>query len=101
MYFKNVESNTKPSGLEYNKISNEMAFVMIRRNIKSETRKDENSGSQTVYVYDEVQFKTNQPESYVANHEDDLFNMLSGSTPSMEERLDALEKAVAEIGGLL
>ena len=90
MYFKNVESNTKPSGLEYNKISNEMAFVMIRRNIKSETRMDENGGSQTVYVYDEVQFKTNQPESYV-----------SGSTPSMEERLDALEKAVAEIGGLL
>ena len=39
VYFKNVESNTKPSGLEYNKISNEMAFVMIRRNIKSETRK--------------------------------------------------------------
>lgn len=101
MYFKNVESNTKPSSLEYNKISNVMAFVIIRRNIKSETRKDENGNSQIIYEYDEVQFKTNQPESYVINHEDDLFNMLSGSTPSIEERLEALEKAVTEIGGLL
>ena len=101
MYFKNVESNTKPSGLEYNKISNEMAFVMIRRNIKSETRMDENGGSQTVYVYDEVQFNTSKDEAYVTSHADDLYRMMSGSMPTIEERLNALEKAIAEIGGML
>lgn len=101
MYFKNVESNTKPSGLEYNKISNEMAFVMIRRNVRSESRTYEDGKEQTVYIYDEVQFNTSKDEEYVVSHADDLYRMMSGSMPTIEERLNALEKAIIEIGGLL
>lgn len=101
MYFKNVESNTKPSGLEYNKISNEMAFVMIRRNVRSESRTYEDGKEQTVYIYDEVQFNTSKDEAYVTSHADDLYRMMSGSMPTIEERLSALEKAIIEIGGLL
>ena len=55
----------------------------------------------TVYIYDEVQFNTSRDEAYVTSHADDLYRMMSGTKPTIEERLDALEMAIAEIGGLL
>lgn len=101
MYFKDTESNERPSGVSYRALPNGNAFVMIRKNIRSENRQNEDGGTQNIYVYDEVQFETQKDESYVNAHADDLYRMLSGTTPTIEERLNALEKAIMEIGGLL
>ena len=49
----------------------------------------------------EVQFETDESKAYVEAHLDNLYRMHSGTTPTYEDRLRALEKAVAEIGGLL
>ena len=101
MYFKDTESNERPVSMSYEKLPNGQAFVMIRKNIRSESRTCEDGGEQTVYVYDEVQFNTSKDEAYVASHADDLYRMMSGSIPTIEERLNALEKAIIEIGGML
>ena len=101
MYFKNAESNERPVGMSYEKLPNGQALVMIRKNIRSESRTYEDGGEQTVYIYDEVQFNTSKDEEYVISLADDLYRMMSGSKPTIEERLDALEMAIAEIGGLL
>ncbi len=101
MYFKDTESNERPVGISYEKLPNGQALVMIRKNIRSESRAYEDGREQTVYIYDEVQFNTSKDEEYVSSHADDLYRMMSGSTPTIEERLDALEMAIAEIGGLL
>ena len=101
MYFKDTESNERPVGMSYEKLPNGQAFVMIRKNIRSESRTYEDGRDQTVYIYDEVQFNTSKDEEYVSSKADDLYRMMSGSMPTIEERLNALEKAIAEIGGLL
>lgn len=101
MYFKNAESNERPVSMSYEKLPNGQALVMIRRNVRSESRTYEDGGEQTVYIYDEVQFNTSRDEAYVTSHADDLYRMMSGTKPTIEERLDALEMAIAEIGGLL
>lgn len=101
MYIKDTESNERPVGISYEKLPNGQAFVMIRKNIRSESRTYEDGREQTVYIYDEVQFNTSKDEAYVTSHADDLYRMMSGSTPTIEERLDALEMAIAEIGGLI
>ena len=101
MYFKDTESNERPVGMSYEKLPNGQAFVMIRKNIRSESRTYEDGREQTVYIYDEVQFNTSKDEEYVSSHADDLYRMMSGTKPTIEERLDALEMAIAEIGGLL
>ena len=101
MYFKDTESNERPVGISYEKLPNGQALVMLRKNIRSESRAYEDGREQTVYIYDEVQFNTSKDEEYVSSHADDLYRMMSGSTPTIEERLDALEMAIAEIGGLL
>lgn len=101
MYFKDTESNERPASMSYEKLPNGQALVMIRKNIRSESRTYEDGGKQTVYIYDEVQFNTSKDEEYVVSHADDLYRMMSGSKPTIEERLDALEMAIAEIGGLL
>ena len=101
MYFKNAESNERPSSISYEKLPDGQALVMIRRNVKSESRTYEDGSEQTVYIYDEVQFNTSKDEAYITSHADDLYRMMSGSTPTIEERLNALEMAIAEIGGLL
>ena len=101
MYFKNAESNERPVSMSYEKLPNGQALVMIRKNIRSESRTYEDGGEQTVYIYDEVQFNTDKDEEYVTSHADDLYRMMSGSMPTIEERLNALEKAIIEIGGLL
>ena len=38
MYFKDTESNERPVGMSYEKLPNGQAFVMIRKNIRSESR---------------------------------------------------------------
>lgn len=101
MYFKDTESNERPVGMSYEKLPNGQALVMIRKNIRTEIRTYEDGREQTVYIYDEVQFNTDKDEVYVTSHTDDLYRMMSGSKPTIEERLDALEMAIAEIGGLL
>ena len=101
MYFKDAESNELPVSMSYERLPNGQAFVMIRKNIRSESRTYGDGSEQTIYVYDEVQFNTNKDEAYVTSHADDLYRMMSGSTPTIEERLNALEMAIAEIGGLL
>ena len=101
MYIKDAESNEHPVGMSYEKLPNGQAFVMIRKNIRSESRTYEDGREQTVYIYDEVQFNTSKDEEYVSSHADDLYRMMSGTKPTIEERLDALEMAIAEIGGLL
>ena len=101
MYFKDTESNERPVSMSYEKIPNGQALVMIRKNIRTEIRTYEDGREQTVYIYDEVQFNTSRDEAYVASHADDLYRMMSGSMPTIEERLNALEKAIAEIGGML
>ena len=101
MYFKDTESNERPVSMSYEKLPNGQALVMIRKNIKTEIRAYEDGREQTVYIYDEVQFNTSKDEAYVTSHADDLYRMMSGSMPTIEERLDALEMAIAEIGGLL
>ena len=101
MYFKNAESNERPGSISYEKLPDGQALVMIRRNVKSESRTYEDGSKQTVYIYDEVQFNTSKDEAYITSHADDLYRMMSGSTPTIEERLNALEMAIAEIGGLL
>ena len=101
MYFENTESNERPVGISYEKLPNGQALVMIRKNIRSESRTNEDGREQTVYIYDEVQFNTSKDEAYVTSHADDLYRMMSGSMPTIEERLNALEKAVVEIGGML
>lgn len=101
MYFKDAESTEKPSGLSYLTLGNGKALVMIRRNIRSESRKNENGSMQTIYVYDEVQLETVERRSAIEAVQDDLFRMYSGSTPSLEERVEALESALAEIGGMI
>ena len=101
MYFKDAESNERPVGMSYEKLPNGQALVMIRKNVRSESRTYEDGKEQTVYIYDEVQFNTSKGEAYVTSHADDLYRMMSGSMPTIEERLDALEMAIAEIGGLL
>ena len=101
MYFKDAESNERPVGMSYEKLPNGQALVMIRKNIRSESRTYEDGSEQTVYVYDEVQFNTSKDQEYVSSHADDLYRMMSGTKPTIEERLDALEMAIAEIGGLL
>lgn len=101
MYFKDVESNASPDSISYTVLPSGIAYVCIRKNIRSEIRTDENGNKSTVYIYDEVQFATHRNMFSVTTEADDLFRMYSGEKPSMEERLEALEKAVAEIGGLL
>lgn len=101
MYFKNAESNERPVSMSYEKLPNGQALVMIRKNIRSESRTYEDGGEQAVYIYDEVQFNTSRDEAYVTSHADDLYRMMSGTKPTIEERLDALEMAITEIGGLL
>lgn len=101
MYFKNVESNSKPSGIEYSILPSGKAFVLIRNNISSEIMTDENGNQNTVFVYDEVQLITDKSLSEIENNKDDIIRMYSGGKPTIEERIDALEKAVSEIGGLL
>lgn len=101
MYFKDVESNASPDSISYSVLPSGIAYVCIRKNIRSEIRTDENENRSTVYVYDEVQFKTTKNKAVIESNKDDLFRMYSGEKPSIEERLEALEKAVAEIGGLL
>ena len=101
MYFKDTESNERPVGISYEKLPNGQALVMIRKNIRRESRAYEDGREQTVYIYDEVQFNTSKDEAYVTSHSDDLYRMMSGSMPTIEERLNALEKAIIEIGGLL
>ena len=101
MYFKDAESNERPVSMSYERLPNGQAFVMIRKNIRSKNRTNEDGSEQTVYVYDEVQFNTSKDEGYVSSHADDLYRMMSGSMPTIEERLNALEKAIVEIGGLL
>lgn len=101
MYIKDTESNERPVGMSYEKLPNGQAFVMIRKNIRSESRTYEDGREQTVYIYDEVQFNTSKDEEYVSSHADDLYRMMSGTKPTIKERLDALEMAIAEIGGLL
>ena len=101
MYFKDTESNERPVSISYEKLPDGQALVMIRKNVRSESRTYEDGREQTVYIYDEVQFNTSKDETYVTSHADDLYRMMSGSMPTIEERLNALEKAIAEIGGLL
>lgn len=101
MYFKDTESNERPVSMSYEKLPDGQALVMIRKNVRSESRTYEDGKEQTVYIYDEVQFNTSKDEAYVASHADDLYRMMSGTKPTIEERLDALEMAIAEIGGLL
>ena len=101
MYFKDTESNERPVSMSYEKLPNGQALVMIRKNIRTEIRTYEDGREQTVYIYDEVQFNTSRDEAYVASHADDLYRMMSGSMPTIEQRLNALEKAIAEIGGML
>ena len=101
MYFKDTESNERPVSMSYEKLPDGQALVMIRKNIRSENRANEDGSEQTVYVYDEVQFNTSKDQEYVSSHADDLYRMMSGTKPTIEERLDALEMAIAEIGGLL
>src|SRR5574344_2033530 len=96
MYFKNAESNERPVSMSYEKLPNGQALVMIRKNIRSESRTYEDRKEQTVYVYDEVQFNTSKDEAYIKSHADDLYRMMSGTKPTIEERLDALEMAIAE-----
>ena len=101
MYFKDTESKKLQIGMRYEKHHKSHAFVMNRKNIISESRTYEDGREQTVYIYDEVQFNTSKDEEYVSSKADDLYRMMSGSMPTIEERLNALEKAIAEIGGLL
>lgn len=101
MYFKNAESNERPVSVSYEKLPNGQALVMIRKNIRSEDRTNEDGSEQTVYIYDEVQFITSKDKTYITSHADDLYRMMSGYAPTIEERLNALEMAIAEIGGLL
>ena len=72
MYFKDAESNERPVGMSYERLPNGQAFVMIRKNIRSENRANEDGREQTVYIYDEVQFNTSKDEAYVTSHSDDL-----------------------------
>lgn len=103
MYYPNTESTIMPGSLIYEMLPNGMALVMIRKNIRQETKVSAENPSETYkqYVYDEVQFETDESKAYVEAHLDDLYRMHSGTTPTYEDRLKALEKAVAEIGGLL
>lgn len=103
MYYPDTESSVMPGGLVYEKMPSGKYLVMIRKNIRQETKASAENPSETYrqYVYDEVQFETDESKAYVEAHLDDLYRMHSGTTPTYEDRLRALEKAVAEIGGLL
>ena len=100
MYYPNTESTEKPNGIVYRILPNKKAQVLIRKNIRVESRAEEEK-TYDMYVYDEVQFETNKSREYIVENADDLYNMHSGSTPTLEERLEALEKAMTEIGGML
>ena len=102
MYYPNTESTVMPGSLVYEMLPNGMALVMIRKNIRSVNEHDAETGhTYTKYMYDEVQFETDADRSVVEASLDDLYRRYSGSVPTMEERIAALEKAIAEIGGLL
>ena len=52
MYFKDTESNERPVSMSYEKLPDGQALVMIRKNVRSESRTYEDGKEQTVYIYD-------------------------------------------------
>lgn len=101
MYFEKTESQIMPSMLEYMQLENGEADVFMRKNITQENKTDERGINSTSYIYQEVQFRTNLSKSYIENNFDDIFRQYSGNIPTIEERINALENAIAEIGELL
>lgn len=95
-----VQFTNEPSAVMYMALPDGGADVWLRKNIEKATVEKDGEEPYEMYEADEVYLHTNESESYVNAHFEELFN---GSIPTpnvpeitLEERVVALEAAMLE-----
>ena len=102
---------SEPEALTYMKLPDGNADVWLRKNIEESTQETED-GTQSVWTCDEVSFRTTLSKTEIEDDFDTIFENggtttdedtgeESVDTPTLAERVAALEEALIEIGGLI
>lgn len=90
----------EPEKIQYEQITNDTAFVQLRKNIAQETRQQESGDGTTAEVTewtaDEKQFYTTLSLAEVESQFDTLYLTADAAKPTLEERIAALEEALTE-----
>ncbi len=92
-----VISNNEPQKVEYHKLSDGRAFVLLHKDISEETQTFNMGGetfSQKVWKCHEKQFTTTLSEEEVNKQFDSLFLTVGVPEPSMKEVLNTLSDAL-------
>ena len=99
----------KPEAIQYMLLSDKQtADVWLRKNISQETETyDSTETPVTYYVADEVYFRTKQTYDYIEKNFEQIYEEVSKDIPlptvniTIDERMDALESAIAELAEVL
>ena len=99
----------KPEAIQYMLLSDKQtADVWLRKNISQETETyDSTETPVTYYVVDEVYFRTKQTYDYIEKNFEQIYEEVSKDIPlptvniTIDERMDALESAIAELAEVL
>ena len=95
-----VYYDSKPDAILYQTLPDGTANVYLRKNIKQAERSTFNQDqreTQTVWTADEKQIITTMTQDEVSAGFDSLFMSADIPTPTLKERVAALEQAIMEI----